>query len=161
MRVYGELAGCGLSSDAYHPVIPCPEPTQAVKAIRAALADAQVNASDVDYVNAHGTSTQVGDIAESKAIREVFGSEADSTPVSSTKSMTGHLLTAASALEALACLATFERHAIPPTINLDNPDPECNLCHVAHHAQERSVRVAVSNSFGFGGSNSCTVFKAV
>jgi 3-oxoacyl-[acyl-carrier-protein] synthase II len=160
-RVYGELAGCGLSSDAYHPVIPSPEPTQSIAAIRGALQDAQLDPSDVDYVNAHGTSTPVGDIAEAKALREVFGERVMSIPVSSTKSMTGHLLTAASALEALACLGTFEYGAIPPTINLDDPDPECNLRHVAHHAIEQPVRVAISNSFGFGGSNSCTVFKAV
>ncbi len=160
-RVYGEVAGCGLSSDAYHPVIPSPEPTQSIAAIRGALQDAQLDRSDVDYVNAHGTSTPVGDIAEAKALRDVFGDRVMSIPVSSTKSMTGHLLTAASALEALACLGTFEYGAIPPTINLDDPDPECNLRHVAHHAIEQPVRVAISNSFGFGGSNSCAVFKAV
>ena len=161
VHVYGELAGCGLSSDAYHPVIPSPEPTQAIIAIRDALNDAQINPADVDYINAHGTSTPVGDIAESKALREVFGESIKTVPVSATKSMTGHLLTAAAALEALACLATFEYSAIPPTINLDNPDPECDLCHVAHTAQEKPVRIAISNSFGFGGSNSCAVFRAV
>jgi 3-oxoacyl-[acyl-carrier-protein] synthase II len=160
-RVYGEVAGCGLSSDAYHPVIPSPEPTQSIAAIRGALLDARLDRSDVDYVNAHGTSTPVGDIAEAKALREVFGERVMNIPVSSTKSMTGHLLTAASALEALACLGVFEFGAIPPTINLDDPDPECNLRHVAHHAIEQPVRVAISNSFGFGGSNSCTVLRAV
>ena len=158
--VYGELAGCGLSSDAYHLVIPCPEPAQAVAAMRAALADAGIAPADVNYVNAHGTSTPVGDIAEAKALGAVFGETVRSVPVSSTKSMTGHLLTAASALEALACLATFRHGAVPPTINLDDPDPECTLCHVANVAQERPVRVAISNSFGFGGSNSCVVFRA-
>lgn len=160
-RVYGELAGCGLSSDAYHPVIPSPEPVQAINAIRSALSDAKIDPSDVDYVNAHGTSTPVGDVAEAKALREVFGERVQSVPVSSTKSMTGHLLTAAASLEALACLATFEYSAIPPTINLEDPDPECDLCHVAHRAREQAVRIAISNSFGFGGSNSCAVFRAV
>ena len=160
-HVYGELAGCGLSSDAYHPVIPAPDPTQVIAAIRAALRDAQLDPSDVDYVNAHGTGTPVGDIAEAKALREVFGEHAMRVPVSSTKSMTGHLLTAAASLEALACLATFEHSAVPPTINLDDPDPECVLCHVPHQAREQPVRIAMSNSFGFGGSNSCAVFRAV
>jgi 3-oxoacyl-[acyl-carrier-protein] synthase II len=160
-RAYGELAGCGLSSDAYHLVIPSPEPVHAIAAMRSALEEARVDPTEVGYVNAHGTSTPVGDIAEAKALREVFGAAVKSVPVSSTKSMTGHLLTAASALEALACLATFRYGALPPTINLDDPDPECDLYHVANQAQERKVRVAISNSFGFGGSNSCAVFKAV
>ena len=112
-------------------------------------------------MNAHGTSTPVGDAAEAKALREVFGDRVMRVPVSSTKSMTGHLLTAAASLEALACLVTFERSAIPPTINLDDPDPECALCHVPHQAREQSVRIAMSNSFGFGGSNSCAIFRAV
>jgi 3-oxoacyl-[acyl-carrier-protein] synthase II len=160
-RTYGELAGCGLSSDAYHLVIPSPEPTYAIAAMRAALADAEIGPHQVDYVNAHGTSTPIGDAAEAKALRTVFGEWTNSIPVSSTKSMTGHLLTAASALEALACLATFRYNAMPPTINLDHPDPECVLCHVAHTAREGKTRVAISNSFGFGGSNSCAVFRAV
>jgi 3-oxoacyl-[acyl-carrier-protein] synthase II len=160
-HVYGEMAGCGLTSDAYHPVIPSPEPAQAIVAIRSALRDARIDPADVDYINAHGTSTPVGDIAEAKALREVFGERINDVPVSSTKSMTGHLLTAAAAIEALACLATFERLAIPPTINLDDPDPECDLNHVAHQARTAPVRIAISNSFGFGGSNSCAVFRAV
>jgi 3-oxoacyl-[acyl-carrier-protein] synthase II len=157
---YGEMAGCGLSSDAYHPVIPAPEPEQAVAAIRTALRDARIDPADVDYINAHGTSTPVGDVAEAKALREVFGEAVRTVPVSSTKSMTGHLLTAAAAFEALACLAAIRHGTIPPTINLDDPDPECDLCHVANVAQQRPVRVAISNSFGFGGSNSCAVFRA-
>lgn len=159
-RSYGEAAGFGLSSDAYHPIIPAPEPVQAIQAMRDALRDARIDPSDVDYVNAHGTGTPVGDVAETKALREVFGEDIRCVPVSSTKSMTGHLLTAAAALEALACLAAFEYKAVPPTINLDDPDPECELCHVAHHARKMPVEVAISNSFGFGGSNSCAVFRA-
>jgi 3-oxoacyl-[acyl-carrier-protein] synthase II len=160
-HAYGELAGCGLSRDAYHLVIPSPEPTYAIAAMKAALADAEIGPHEIDYVNAHGTSTPVGDVAEAKALRIVLGEWTNSTPVSATKSMTGHLLTAASAIEALACLATFKYNAIPPTINLDCPDQECDLCHVAHTARERKTRVAISNSFGFGGSNSCAVFRAV
>jgi 3-oxoacyl-[acyl-carrier-protein] synthase II len=161
VRVYGELLAVGLSSDAYHPVIPNPEPVQAVSAVRKALAEARLQPTDVNYVNAHGTSTPVGDIAECKGLREVFGDHTNVLPVSSTKSMMGHLVTAASAVEAMACLATFARQAVPPTINLDNPDPECNVCHVANVAQEAKVDVAISNSFGFGGSNSCAVFKKI
>ncbi len=160
-RVYGELAGVGLSSDAYHPVIPSPDAAPATEAIRRALREANVTPEQVDYVNAHGTSTPVGDVCETKALHAAFGSAIENTPVSSTKSMTGHLLTAASALEGIACLASFARRAVPPTINLDDPDPECRLNHVAKVAQERPVKVALSNSFGFGGSNSCAVFKAV
>ena len=160
-HAYGEVSGFGLSSDAYHPIIPSPEPVQAIVAIRQALKDAKIDPSDVDYINAHGTSTPVGDVAETKALRDVFGDRTKSIPVSSTKSMTGHLLTAAASLEALACLATFKYSALPPTINLDHPDPECDLCHVANQAREQPVRIAISNSFGFGGSNSCAVFRAV
>jgi 3-oxoacyl-[acyl-carrier-protein] synthase II len=158
--VYGEFVSCGLTSDAYHPVIPCPDPVESIRAIRNALADGHIDLAEVDYVNAHGTSTPVGDVAEVKALRAVFGDRLMDVPVSSTKSMTGHLLTAAAAIEALACLGTLERGVIPPTINLDNPDPECQLCHVAHTAREHKVKVAISNSFGFGGSNSCAVFRA-
>lgn len=160
-RVYGEFVGCGMTSDAFHPIIPAPDPTQVIAAMRLALRDAEMNPANIDYVNAHGTSTPVGDAGEAKALREVFGERTMQVPVSSTKSMTGHLLTAAASLEAIACLAAFERSAIPPTINLDDPDPECALCHVPHQAREQTVRVAMSNSFGFGGSNSCAIFRAV
>jgi len=158
--LYGELAGCGLTSDAFHPVIPSPEPAQSIAAIRTALADARIDPADVDYVNAHGTSTPVGDVGEARALRAVFGGLANCIPVSSTKSMTGHLLTAAAAVEALACLASIRFGALPPTINLDEPDAECDLRHVAKQAIEQPVRIAISNSFGFGGSNSCAVFRA-
>ena len=159
-HAYGEVAGCGASSDAHHLVIPSPDPAPAAAALRQALRDAGVHPGDVDYVNAHGTSTPVGDVTETQVLRTVFGEAVARVPVSSTKSMTGHLLTAAAALEALACLAAIERGAIPPTINLDNPDPECDLCHVARQARKQPVRVAVSNSFGFGGSNTCRVLRA-
>jgi 3-oxoacyl-[acyl-carrier-protein] synthase II len=160
-RVYAEVAGCGSSSDAYHMVIPSPDPEPAVAAMRQALRDAEVNPADVGYINAHATSTPVGDIAETRVLHEVLGESALKVPISSTKSMTGHLLTGAAAVEALACVVAMQRGTLPPTINLENPDPECNLCHVRNEAWERPVKVAVSNSFGFGGSNTCLVLKAV
>jgi 3-oxoacyl-[acyl-carrier-protein] synthase II len=159
-RAYAEVAGCGAGSDAFHMVIPSPHPEPAIAAMRQALADAQVEPASVDYVNAHATSTPVGDAAEVRVLKAVLGDALRSVPVSSTKSMTGHLLTAAAALEALACLVAIERRALPPTINLDDPDPECELCHVANEARPQTVRVALSNSFGFGGSNTCLVLRA-
>jgi 3-oxoacyl-[acyl-carrier-protein] synthase II len=160
-RVYGEVAGCGASSDAYHLVIPSPDPEPAITAMRQALADASVEPEQVDYVNAHATSTSVGDVAETRVLEAVLGDAVRTVPVSSTKSMTGHLLTAAAAAEALFCLVAMDRRAVPPTINLDDPDPACNLCHVANEARPHPVCVAVSNSFGFGGSNTCLVLKGV
>jgi 3-oxoacyl-[acyl-carrier-protein] synthase II len=145
-RVYAQLAGCGSTGDASHLVIPSPDPAAAARAVRRALTDAGVAPDQVDYLNAHGTGS-------------VFGSATAAVPVSSTKSMTGHLMSAAAAVEALACLVALERQAVPPTINLDNPDPECDLRHVPHTAQQRKVRVVVSNSFGFGGSNNCVVLR--
>jgi 3-oxoacyl-[acyl-carrier-protein] synthase II len=159
--VHAEVAGYGASSDAFNMVIPSPNPEPAVAAMRQALADAGVAPGEVDYVNAHATSTPVGDIAEARVLHTVFGDDVRRIPISSTKSMTGHLLTAAAAIEALACVAAMRNGAVPPTINLDEPDPECNLCHVPHQAREHRVRVAVSNSFGFGGSNTCLVLRAV
>jgi 3-oxoacyl-[acyl-carrier-protein] synthase II len=160
-HVYAEVAGCGARSEAYNMVIPSPDPGPAAEAMRHALADAEVEPADVDYINAHATSTPRGDAAEAHVLEEVFGETVRKVPVSSTKSMTGHLLTGAAAVEALACLIAIDRSALPPTINLVDPDPECNLCHVANQARPQPVRVAVSNSFGFGGSNTCLVLKAV
>jgi 3-oxoacyl-[acyl-carrier-protein] synthase II len=159
-NVYASVAGYGATSDAYHMIIPSPDPAPATEAVRQALADAGVTPAEVDYVNAHATSTPVGDSAEAKVLALALGDEVKRVPVSATKSMTGHLLTGAAAIEALACLAAMREGAIPPTINLDDPDPECELRHVANKALEARVRVAVSNSFGFGGSNACVVFKA-
>jgi 3-oxoacyl-[acyl-carrier-protein] synthase II len=160
-RVYAEVAGCGASSDAHNMVIPSPNAEPAKVAMRQALADARLAPSEVDYVNAHATSTPVGDVAEARVLEGVFGEALPKIPVSSTKSMTGHLLTAAAAVEALSCLVAMERNAVPPTINLDDPDPECDLCHVPNQSRPHPVRVAVSNSFGFGGSNTCLILKAV
>ena len=160
-RAYADLAGCGATGDASHLVIPSPDPAPAVRAVRRAMADAGVAPDEVGYINAHGTATLVGDRTEAKIIHEVLGPATAAVPVSSTKSMTGHLLSAAAAVEALACLVALDRQAVPPTINLDHPDPECDLCHVPHVAQERPVRVVVSNSFGFGGCNNCVVLRKV
>ncbi len=160
-RPYAAVAGFGASNDAYHMVIPSPEPGPGAAAVRRALADAEVVPAEIDYINAHATSTTVGDVAEARILHTVLGDAARTVPISSTKSMTGHLLTAAAAVEVLACLVALQRQALPPTINLTDPDPECNLCHVANVAQERSVRVAASNSFGFGGNNTCVVLRRV
>jgi 3-oxoacyl-[acyl-carrier-protein] synthase II len=160
-RVYAEVAGFGASSDAFHMIIPSSDPAPASIAIQAALDDAGIAPHEVDYVNAHATSTPVGDKGEAKALKMVFGQHTPHLPVSSTKSMTGHLLSAAAAIESLACLAAFEHQQIPPTINLDTPDPECDLCHVANKAMDRPVSIAISNSFGFGGSNTTLVLRKV
>ena len=128
--------------------------------MQSALIDSKISPQDVDYINAHATSTPVGDKAETRAIHSVFGSHTKSVPVSSTKSMTGHLLSAAAAIEAMACVTALQHQATPPTINLDRPDPECDLCHVPNESQPRAVRAALSNSFGFGGSNTCLVLRA-
>jgi 3-oxoacyl-[acyl-carrier-protein] synthase II len=161
VRPYAEIAGFGASSDAAHMVIPSTDPKPAAQAMRIALENAAVNPDEIDYINAHATSTPLGDSAETRALHLVLGDAVRKVPVSSTKSMTGHLLSGAAAVEALFCLIAMERQAIPPTINLDNPDPECDLCHVPHQARPQAIRVAVSNSFGFGGSNTCIVLRKV
>jgi 3-oxoacyl-[acyl-carrier-protein] synthase II len=158
-HAYAEVAGCGSSSDAHHHVIPSPDPAPAAAAVRMALADARIDPGDVDHVNAHATSTPVGDTAEAAVLRLVLGHDADRIPVTSTKSLTGHMLTAAGAFEALACLTAMRHQAIPPTINLD--DPDVDLCLVANEARPHNVKIAVSNSFGFGGSNTSLVLRAV
>jgi 3-oxoacyl-[acyl-carrier-protein] synthase II len=160
-RAYAEVLGYGASSDAYHMVIPSTDPKPAVAALRQALADAALNPDEVDYINAHATSTPVGDAAEARILKAVFGEAVTRVPVSSTKSMTGHALSGAAAVDTIACLAALERQAVPPTINLTDPDPECDLCHVPHESQPRPVRVVLSNSFGFGGSNTCLVLRKV
>jgi 3-oxoacyl-[acyl-carrier-protein] synthase II len=160
-RVYAELAGCGASSDAFHMVIPNSDPTHAAAAMRFALADAGINSDEIDYINAHATSTPAGDAAEARALRSVLGEATDRVPVSGTKSMTGHALSGAAAVDAVACLTALERQALPPTINLDEPDPQCALCHVPREARPHHVRIVLSNSFGFGGSNTAVVFRKV
>jgi 3-oxoacyl-[acyl-carrier-protein] synthase II len=160
-RVYAELTGYGASSDAHHLTQPAPMHEGAQRAMRMALADAHVSADAVDYVNAHGTSTPPGDLEESRAIAAVFGSNAtDKTLwVSSTKSMMGHLLGASGAVETAICALAIAEGRVPPTINLVDPDPECNLDYVANTARERRIRHAMNNSFGFGGTNCALVLS--
>ena len=159
-RIYCELAGYGLSADAYHMTSPLPEGQGAVRCMKNALEAAEINFNEVDYVNAHGTSTPIGDICETKAVKAVFGDHAkNGLLVSSTKSMTGHLLGAAGAVEMAACVMAINTGIVPPTINLENPDPECDLDYVALKAREKTVRVAVNNSFGFGGHNATLIAK--
>lgn len=154
---HGKILGGGFSSDAFHPVIPNPDTSQIEIAIKNALNNSQTNLDAVDYINAHGTSTPVGDAGEANAIRNVFANQFRNIPVSSIKSMAGHALAASSAIEAAACLVALQHQAIPPTINLENLDPACDLNHVANTTVEKKLKRVVSNSFGFGGSNSCIV----
>ncbi len=156
-RIYCELSGYGLSADAYHMTQPLPEGEGAARCMRMAMKHAKVNASDIDYINAHGTSTPIGDVCETKAIKLALGDHAYKTAVSSTKSMTGHLLGAAGGIEFAACALAIQTGVIPPTINLDDPDPICDLDYVPKVAREKKVNVAVSNSFGFGGHNATLI----
>jgi len=156
-----EVLGCGATADAFDMVQPDPNGYGARRAMAAALADAGVNPDEVDYINAHGTSTPLGDIAETKAIKYVFGAAARKLAVSSTKSAHGHALGASGALEAVACVKTLLHRTLPPTINLEEADPECDLDYVPNTARDADVRTVMSNSFGFGGHNSCIVFRRV
>ena len=162
-RIYAEMVGEGESADAYHLTASHPEGLGAKLVMEAALADAQMQPEDIDYINVHGTSTHVGDISEAKAIKEVFGEHAYKLNISSTKSMTGHLLGAAGAVEALACVKAVSEDIVPPTINHDeeDKDPEIDyaLNYTFNQAQKRTVRAALSNTFGFGGHNACVIFK--
>ena len=158
-QIYCELTGFGMSGDAYHMTSPPEDGRGAAAAMRQALTDAGLNASDLSYVNAHGTSTQAGDLAESVAVRSVFGSHADELAVSSTKSMIGHLLGAAGSVEAIFTILALRENVAPPTINLDSPSPGCDLNYVPHQAQERPIQHALSNSFGFGGTNGSLIFS--
>ena len=156
-RVLAEVTGYGASADMHHFTAPHPEGAGAIRAMRRALNKARVQPNDVDYVNAHGTSTKLGDIAETRAIHEVFCDHAARLAVSSTKSVHAHLLGAAGAMEAAACVLAIDRGLIPPTINLDNQDPDCDLDYVPNRARPARVDVAISNSFGFGGHNATLV----
>jgi 3-oxoacyl-[acyl-carrier-protein] synthase II len=158
-KIYCELAGYGLSADAHHMTAPPPNGEGAVRAMRMALKHAEINPEEVDYVNAHATSTGLGDLCETRAIKTVFGDHAKTISVSSTKSMTGHLLGGAGAVEMAACCLSIRDSVIPPTINLDNPDDECDLDYTPHVAKERKVRITVNNSFGFGGHNATLVAR--
>jgi 3-oxoacyl-[acyl-carrier-protein] synthase II len=158
-KIYAELIGYGYTSDAYHLAAPDPDGDGAARCMQMALRDAQLSPEEVDYINAHGTSTELNDMTETIAIKRVFGDHAFKLPVSSTKSMTGHLLGAAGSAEAVfSCLAIRDR-IIPPTINYETPDPQCDLDYVPNTAREQAVKVVISNSFGFGGTNATLAFK--
>ena len=160
-RIYCELVGYGTNSDAYHMTSPAKGGHGASKCMNNALQDAQLNPQDVDYINAHGTSTPAGDIAETEAIKTTFGDHARQLAISSTKSMTGHLLGAAGGVEALFSVLAVHHDIMPPTINYDTPDPECDLDYIPNEARHARVDIALSNSFGFGGTNATVVFKKV
>jgi 3-oxoacyl-[acyl-carrier-protein] synthase II len=158
-RIYVEIAGYGASGDAYHITAPAPNGEGAARCMKMAINDAGIAPADMGYINAHGTSTKFGDELETMAIKTVFGDHAYKISVSSTKSMTGHLLGAAGGVEAVISVLALDRGILPPTINLENPDPECDLDYIPHIARKAQVDVAMSNSFGFGGTNACLVFR--
>ena len=160
-KIYAELAGYGMSGDAWHITAPDENGAGAAMAMKLALRDAGLNPDQVDYINAHGTSTPLGDIAETKAVKATFGEHARKLAISSTKSQMGHLLGASGGVEAILTGMAINRNLIPPTINLDNPDPECDLDFVPHKARDRKVDVAMSNSFGFGGHNASLVMRKI
>jgi 3-oxoacyl-[acyl-carrier-protein] synthase II len=158
-RIYAEVIGYGASSDAYHITTPAPNGEGAARCMKMALKDAGIAPTEMGYINAHGTSTKFGDELETIAIKTVFGDHAYKVPVSSTKSMTGHLLGAAGGVEAVISVLAMDRGVLPPTINLENPDPECDLDYIPNTARKAQVEVTMSNSFGFGGTNACVIFR--
>ena len=160
-RIYAEMIGFGMSGDAYHITSPPENGEGARKCMAAAMNDASLDAADIDYLNAHGTSTPVGDKGETIAIKRAFGDAADSLAVSSTKSCTGHLLGAAGAVEAIFSILAIRDQVLPPTMNLDNPDPDCDLDYVPNTARDAKIKTAISNSFGFGGTNASLIFRAL
>ncbi len=160
-NIYCELVGYGMSSDAYHMTSPAEGGSGGAKCMQNALADAGLNPTDVDYINAHGTSTPAGDVAETEGIKSTYGDHANNVAVSSTKSMTGHLLGAAGGVEAVFSILAVHHNVLPPTINYETPDPKCDLNYVPNQAQEKQVNVALSNSFGFGGTNGTVAFKKI
>ena len=158
-EMHAELAGYGMSSDAYHITLPSPDGEGAKRCMQLAMKDAEVNSADIDYINAHGTSTPAGDIIESNAVKNCLGDHAYRVAISSTKSMIGHLLGAAGGVEAIFSILSIRDGVVPPTINLDDADDECDLDYVPHTARNLEVNVSMSNSFGFGGTNGTLVFK--
>jgi len=160
-RIYAELLGYGMSADAYHITAPEENGMGASMAMTYALKEAKLNPEQIDYINAHGTSTPLGDLAETKAIKKTFGAAAKTVMISSTKSQLGHLLGASGGIEAAFTALAVHRNLIPPTINLDTPDPECDLDYVPHKARDKNVRYAMSNSFGFGGHNASLLLGKV
>jgi 3-oxoacyl-[acyl-carrier-protein] synthase II len=160
-KIYAELVGFGMSGDAYHMTSPPADGDGAARSMAAAIKDAGIDASEIDYINAHGTSTPAGDVAETQAVKSVFGEHAKEVLVSSTKSMTGHLLGAAGAVEAIVSILAIRDQIAPPTINLENPSEGCDLDYVVGKARETKIEYALSNSFGFGGTNGSLVFKKI
>ncbi len=159
-KIYAEVGGIGLTGDAHHITAPALNGEGAVRSMREALRDAEVSSDKIDYINAHGTSTPLNDLNETKAIKTVFGDHAYDMVITSTKSMTGHLLGAAGAIEAIATILSLEHNIIPPTINLTNPDPECDLNYSANNVTNKKIDYAISNTFGFGGHNASILFKS-
>ena len=159
-KIYAEVVGYGLSADAYHVSAPDPEGKGAISCMSMAIKSAGLDPEDVDYINAHGTSTQLNDLSETKAVKALFGEHAYKLAISSTKSMTGHLLGGTGGIEAIYAVLTIKHGIIPPTINYETPDPECDLDYVPNRARAANVRTAMSNSFGFGGTNGSLLFKA-
>jgi 3-oxoacyl-[acyl-carrier-protein] synthase II len=159
-KIYCEITGYGVSADAYHMTAPPPDGEGAARAMKMALNHARVSPEQVDYINAHATSTDIGDLCETRAIKQIFGAYADKVSISATKSMTGHLLGGAGGIEMAACALAIRDSVIPPTINLENPGEECDLDYTPHVAREKKVRVALNNSFGFGGHNATLVASA-
>jgi 3-oxoacyl-[acyl-carrier-protein] synthase II len=158
-QIYAEVIGYGMSGDAHHITDPAPEGEGAARCMRLAIRKAGIDPTEVDYINAHGTSTSKNDKFETMAIKTVFGEHAYKLAVSSTKSMTGHLLGAAGAIEAIACIFAMRDDLLPPTINYETPDPDCDLYYVPNKAEKRTVNVALSNSLGFGGHNATLIFR--
>jgi 3-oxoacyl-[acyl-carrier-protein] synthase II len=158
-QIYAELIGYATTCDAYHVTAPHPAGDGAARAMQRALARARLSPQQIDYINAHATSTPAGDLAETLAIKRAFGEYANSVPISSTKSMTGHLTSAAGAIEAVATILALQHGLIPPTINLEQPDPECDLDYVPNSARPAALQIAMSNSFGFGGINGVLIFQ--
>ena len=158
-EILAEVTGYGVSSDAFHAVQPDEDGTGAARAIRWAIADADLAPGDISYINAHGTSTPINDLVETMAIKLAFGEDAYDVPISSTKSMIGHALGGAGAIEGVACVKSIQQGIIHPTINYENPDPDCDLDYVPNEARKADVTHVLSNSFGFGGQNACVVFS--
>jgi 3-oxoacyl-[acyl-carrier-protein] synthase II len=158
-KIYAELIGYGYTGDAYHITAPSPDGDGAVRCMRMALRDAGLTPEDVDYINAHGTSTPLNDMTETIAIKTVFGDDAKKVPVSATKSMTGHLLGAAGSTEAIFAILSIRDGIMPPTINYEEPDPQCDLDYVPNVARRKPLKIAMSNAFGFGGTNATLIFR--
>ena len=158
-KIYAEIIGYGMSGDGYHMTAPSPGGEGAARCMQEGLKDARLQPEDIDYINAHGTATPLNDSNETKAVKTVFGDYSYQVPISSTKSMTGHMLGGAGGAETIFTALTITQGVIPPTINLENPDPECDLDYVPNVARKKDVRIAMSNSFGFGGTNATLILK--